>query len=176
MATAAASSWRASFQGCRSVEEFQCLNRIEEGTYGVVYRAKDKKTGGCSTEWSPKVGRADVGQEPGGTENLSSGRKEFLLRSIVLGCTHRPSSGPARRLLCTALLGPRAGSGREGGRASCSSHSQRAGTEIQAWAILTLGTVNIKVIEHTVPALRVFPPQMPGHGLALPGKHGPLSS
>lgn len=34
------------FQGCRSVEEFQCLNRIEEGTYGVVYRAKDKKTGG----------------------------------------------------------------------------------------------------------------------------------
>uniref|UniRef100_A0A4W5L4P0 cyclin-dependent kinase n=1 Tax=Hucho hucho TaxID=62062 RepID=A0A4W5L4P0_9TELE len=30
--------------GCRSVEEFQCLNRIEEGTYGVVYRAKDKKT------------------------------------------------------------------------------------------------------------------------------------
>lgn len=29
-------------QGCRSVEEFQCLNRIEEGTYGVVYRARDK--------------------------------------------------------------------------------------------------------------------------------------
>lgn len=27
------------------MEEFQCLNRIEEGTYGVVYRAKDKKTG-----------------------------------------------------------------------------------------------------------------------------------
>lgn len=31
-------------QGCRSVEEFACLNRIEEGTYGVVYRAKDKRT------------------------------------------------------------------------------------------------------------------------------------
>ncbi|CAD7081158.1 unnamed protein product [Hermetia illucens] len=31
-------------QGCRSVEEFQCLNRIEEGTYGVVYRAKDRRT------------------------------------------------------------------------------------------------------------------------------------
>ncbi len=29
-------------QGCRSVEEFECLNRIEEGAYGVVYRAKDK--------------------------------------------------------------------------------------------------------------------------------------
>ena len=33
-----------SFQGCRSVEEFECLNKIEEGAYGVVYRAKDKKT------------------------------------------------------------------------------------------------------------------------------------
>jgi serine/threonine protein kinase len=31
-------------QGCRSVEEFQCLNRIEEGSYGVVYRARDKTT------------------------------------------------------------------------------------------------------------------------------------
>lgn len=34
-----------AIQGCRSVEEFNCLNRIEEGTYGVVYRARDKKTG-----------------------------------------------------------------------------------------------------------------------------------
>uniref|UniRef100_A0A8C2UZY2 Cyclin-dependent kinase 11B n=1 Tax=Chinchilla lanigera TaxID=34839 RepID=A0A8C2UZY2_CHILA len=33
-----------ALQGCRSVEDFQCLNRIEEGTYGVVYRARDKKT------------------------------------------------------------------------------------------------------------------------------------
>lgn len=33
-----------SFQGCRSVDEFQCMNRIEEGTYGVVYRAKCKIT------------------------------------------------------------------------------------------------------------------------------------
>uniref|UniRef100_A0A224YLI9 cyclin-dependent kinase n=1 Tax=Rhipicephalus zambeziensis TaxID=60191 RepID=A0A224YLI9_9ACAR len=33
-----------AIQGCRSVEEFHCLNRIEEGTYGVVYRARDKQT------------------------------------------------------------------------------------------------------------------------------------
>ncbi|XP_026742794.1 cyclin-dependent kinase 11B isoform X3 [Trichoplusia ni] len=33
-----------ALQGCRSVEEFQCLNRIEEGAYGVVYRARDKTT------------------------------------------------------------------------------------------------------------------------------------
>uniref|UniRef100_A0A1D1YIG7 Cyclin-dependent kinase G-2 n=1 Tax=Anthurium amnicola TaxID=1678845 RepID=A0A1D1YIG7_9ARAE len=31
-------------QGCRSVDEFERLNKIDEGTYGVVYRAKDKKT------------------------------------------------------------------------------------------------------------------------------------
>ncbi len=33
-----------SIYGCRSVEEYQNLNRIEEGTYGVVYRARDKKS------------------------------------------------------------------------------------------------------------------------------------
>ncbi|KAG1331332.1 cyclin-dependent kinase G-2 [Cocos nucifera] len=32
-------------EGCRSVDEFERLNKIDEGTYGVVYRAKDKKTG-----------------------------------------------------------------------------------------------------------------------------------
>lgn len=30
--------------GCRSVEEFKCLNRIAEGTYGIVFRAQDKRT------------------------------------------------------------------------------------------------------------------------------------
>lgn len=34
-----------AISGCRSVVEFDCMNRIEEGTYGVVYRAKDKRTG-----------------------------------------------------------------------------------------------------------------------------------
>lgn len=32
-------------EGCRSVFEYEKLNKINEGTYGVVYRAKDKKTG-----------------------------------------------------------------------------------------------------------------------------------
>jgi cell division cycle 2-like protein len=30
--------------GCRSVEEFQPLNKIAEGTYGTIYRARDKRT------------------------------------------------------------------------------------------------------------------------------------
>ena len=37
-------TYYCAIQGCRSVEEFECLNKIEEGAYGVVYRAKDKKT------------------------------------------------------------------------------------------------------------------------------------
>nr|CAG8627668.1 11675_t:CDS:2 [Entrophospora candida] len=31
--------------GCRSVDNYEKLNRIEEGAYGVVFRAKDKATG-----------------------------------------------------------------------------------------------------------------------------------
>lgn len=31
----------ALFDGCRSVEEFERLDRIDEGSYGVVYRARD---------------------------------------------------------------------------------------------------------------------------------------
>ena len=33
-----------AIQGCRSVEEYKCLNRIEEGTFGIVYRAQDIRT------------------------------------------------------------------------------------------------------------------------------------
>lgn len=32
-----------ALQGCRSVDDFRHLNRIEEGTYGVVFRAEDLK-------------------------------------------------------------------------------------------------------------------------------------
>ncbi|KAI6656333.1 Cyclin-dependent kinase 11B isoform X2 [Oopsacas minuta] len=31
--------------GCVTVDHYEILNRIEEGTFGVVYRAKDKRTG-----------------------------------------------------------------------------------------------------------------------------------
>ena len=33
-----------AIQGCRSVEEFDRLNKIEEGTFGVVFRAECKRT------------------------------------------------------------------------------------------------------------------------------------
>lgn len=32
-------------EGCRSVDCYRKLNKIEEGTYGIVYRAQDKETG-----------------------------------------------------------------------------------------------------------------------------------
>eukprot|EP01018_Ginkgo_biloba_P031579 Gb_15107 [translate_table: standard] len=32
-------------QSCRSVDEFERLNKINEGTYGVVYRARNRKSG-----------------------------------------------------------------------------------------------------------------------------------
>ncbi|CAF0886701.1 unnamed protein product [Adineta ricciae] len=38
-------SYYPAIQGCRRVDEYLCMNRIEEGTYGVVFRAQDKKTG-----------------------------------------------------------------------------------------------------------------------------------
>lgn len=37
-------SYYPGIEGCRDVNEFVWLNRIEEGTYGVVYRAKDRRT------------------------------------------------------------------------------------------------------------------------------------
>ena len=33
------------FKACRSVDAYKKLNKIQEGTYGVVYRAQDKETG-----------------------------------------------------------------------------------------------------------------------------------
>ncbi|KAK6097821.1 Cyclin-dependent kinase 11B [Batrachochytrium dendrobatidis] len=33
------------FQGCRNVDLYEKLNRIEEGSYGIVYRARDRQTG-----------------------------------------------------------------------------------------------------------------------------------
>ncbi|CAF0867455.1 unnamed protein product [Adineta ricciae] len=38
-------SYYPAIQGCRRVDEYLCMNRIEEGTYGVVFRAQDRKTG-----------------------------------------------------------------------------------------------------------------------------------
>ena len=33
------------YGACRDVNEFEKLNRVGEGTYGIVYRARDSRTG-----------------------------------------------------------------------------------------------------------------------------------
>jgi hypothetical protein len=38
------STYYCAIKGSRSVGDFEFLNKIEEGTYGVVYRAKDRIT------------------------------------------------------------------------------------------------------------------------------------
>jgi hypothetical protein len=40
-----ASLYNSLLQGCRSVTRYERLNKIDEGTYGVVFRAKDNETG-----------------------------------------------------------------------------------------------------------------------------------
>lgn len=37
--------YNPAIQGCRTVDEYTHLSKIEEGTYGVVFKAKDKRTG-----------------------------------------------------------------------------------------------------------------------------------
>lgn len=44
-ATALSQGDRNLWHGSRSVFEYEKLNKINEGTYGIVYRARDKKTG-----------------------------------------------------------------------------------------------------------------------------------
>jgi cell division cycle 2-like len=34
----------ALLEGCRSIENFEHLNKIDEGAYGIVFRAKDKQS------------------------------------------------------------------------------------------------------------------------------------
>lgn len=48
-------------QGCRSVFEYQQLGKINEGTYGIVYRARDKKTDEIVALKMVKMGREKEG-------------------------------------------------------------------------------------------------------------------
>lgn len=64
-------------QGCRSVYEFEMLNKINEGTYGIVYKAKDKKTGEIMALKKVKMGIEKEGGFP-----LSSLREINILSSF----------------------------------------------------------------------------------------------
>ena len=46
--------------GCRNVENYEWLNRIEEGTYGVVFRGRDKRTGGLGGQHYTTIGSVET--------------------------------------------------------------------------------------------------------------------
>ncbi|XP_065873519.1 cyclin-dependent kinase G-2-like [Euphorbia lathyris] len=72
-------------QGCRSVYEYERLNEINEGTYGKVYKAKDKRTGEI-------VALKKMKMDVGGYRNLDYGFPITALREInILLSFHHPS-------------------------------------------------------------------------------------
>ncbi|XP_059640726.1 cyclin-dependent kinase G-2-like isoform X2 [Cornus florida] len=64
-------------QGCRSLFEYEKLNKINEGTYGIVYRAKDKKTGDIVA-----LKKVKMGVEGNGGFPLSALREINILSSF----------------------------------------------------------------------------------------------
>ncbi|KAA3671602.1 cyclin-dependent kinase 10 [Paragonimus westermani] len=70
---------------CRSVSEFEKLNRIGEGTYGIVYRAKDT------------VSKEVVALKKVRMENVRDGTREIEIE-------HRPSGIPISSLREITLL------------------------------------------------------------------------
>ncbi|KAK6100633.1 Protein kinase domain family protein [Brugia pahangi] len=75
---AAFSKDKIGYGGCRSVNEFEKMNRVGEGTYGIVYRAKDTKTGEII---ALKKVRMDEKSEENGI-SISAIREIHLLMSL----------------------------------------------------------------------------------------------
>uniref|UniRef100_A0A0R3RH04 Protein kinase domain-containing protein n=1 Tax=Elaeophora elaphi TaxID=1147741 RepID=A0A0R3RH04_9BILA len=69
---------KIGYGGCRSVNEFEKMNRVGEGTYGIVYRAKDTKTGEII---ALKKVRVDEKSEENGI-SISAIREIHLLMSL----------------------------------------------------------------------------------------------
>ena len=71
---------KRSTEACRSIEDYKKLNRIAEGAYGVVYRARDKKSGEVVAVKRVKM------------ENEKEGFPVTSLREInILSSLHHPS-------------------------------------------------------------------------------------
>ena len=52
-------------EGCRSIENFEHLNVIDEGSYGVVYRARDKVSGEICAVKKVKLDLSSTGEKEG---------------------------------------------------------------------------------------------------------------
>lgn len=66
------------FGACRFVSEFEKLNRVGEGTYGIVYRARDTKTGEIVALKKMRMDREKDGIPVSGLREIT----------ILLGCRH----------------------------------------------------------------------------------------
>ena len=69
---------RDQFGRCRFVTEFEKLNRIGEGTYGIVYRARDTKSGEIVALKKMRMEREKDGIPVSGLREIS----------ILLACDH----------------------------------------------------------------------------------------
>ena len=81
-----------SIFSCRSVDCFKKLNRIDEGTYGIVYRAEDLKTGEIVALKKLKLEREREGFPITSlreihTLTLAKHKHVVNLREIVVGST-----------------------------------------------------------------------------------------
>ncbi|KAL6733990.1 hypothetical protein Aduo_004581 [Ancylostoma duodenale] len=79
----------ASFMGCRNVVEFDCVNRVEEGTFGVVYRAKNKRTDEIVALKRLKIEKEREGFPITALREinmlLKAGKHENIVREILIG-------------------------------------------------------------------------------------------
>ena len=69
---------RDQFGRCRFVTEFEKLNRVGEGTYGIVYRARDTKSGEVVALKKMRMEREKDGMPVSGLREIS----------ILLGMEH----------------------------------------------------------------------------------------
>ncbi|WCJ36226.1 Cyclin-dependent kinase G1 [Euphorbia peplus] len=84
-------------QGCRSVYEYERLNEINEGTYGKVYKAKDKRTGEV-------VALKKMKMDVRGFQNLDYGFPITALREInILLSFHHPSIVDVKEVVMDGL-------------------------------------------------------------------------
>jgi cell division cycle 2-like protein len=97
---------------CRSVDAYEKLNRISEGTYGVVFRARDKRTGGI---YALKRVKLDVGGGGGGAAGggglQQHGFPQTALREVgVLLALRHPNLVAVREVCVSSTHHPSAAS------------------------------------------------------------------
>merc|ERR1711881_770193 len=74
------------FGRCRFVTEFEKLNRIGEGTYGIVYRARDTKTGEIVALKKMRMEREKDGIPISGMREITVGRSLESMFLVMLYC------------------------------------------------------------------------------------------